>query len=78
MITGLCQAGQPDQAVHFWKEAREKKLIPSLQSYEELALALGLVKDYNTLVKLLDDFREAGCPASVFLCNVVLMHTLKS
>lgn len=78
MIAGLCQAGRPDQAVYFWKEAREKKIIPSLQSYEELALALGSVKDYNTLVKLLDDFRETGRPVSAFLCNVVLMHTLKS
>ncbi|KAJ3696720.1 hypothetical protein LUZ61_000425 [Rhynchospora tenuis] len=78
MIVGLCQAGRPDQAVDFWKEAREKKLIPSLESYEELSLALGSVKDYNTLVKLLDDFRETGRPVSAFLCNVVLMHTLKN
>jgi pentatricopeptide repeat protein len=78
MITGLCQAGRPDQAVHFWKEARKKKLIPSLQSYEELALALGSIKDYNTLVKLVDDFLETGRPVSAFLYNVLLMLTLKS
>ncbi|KAJ4788301.1 Pentatricopeptide repeat-containing protein [Rhynchospora pubera] len=78
MIIGLCQAGRLDQAVNLWKEAREKKLIPSLQSYEELSLALASVHDYETLVKLLDDFRETGRPVSAFLCNVVLMHTIKS
>ncbi|KAJ3685693.1 hypothetical protein LUZ61_014857 [Rhynchospora tenuis] len=78
MITGLCQAGRLDQAVDLWKQAREKKLIPSLQSYEELSLALASVKDYETLVKLLDDFSETGRPVSAFLCNVVLMHTMKS
>ncbi|KAJ1690353.1 hypothetical protein LUZ63_014508 [Rhynchospora breviuscula] len=78
MITGLCQAGRLDRAVNLWKKAREKKLIPSLQSYEELSLALASVNDYETLVKLLDDFRETGRPVSAFLCNVVLMHTMKS
>ncbi|KAJ4756593.1 Pentatricopeptide repeat-containing protein [Rhynchospora pubera] len=78
MIVGLCRASLPDQAVDFWKEAREKKLIPSLESYEQLSLALGSVKDYTTLVKVLDDFRETGRPVTAFLCNVVLSHTLKN
>ncbi|XP_020114789.1 pentatricopeptide repeat-containing protein At1g71210 [Ananas comosus] len=77
-ISGLCEAGKPEQAVVFWKEARERGLIPSLQCYEELVLTLSSSKDYDTVVKVLDDFRETGRPVSAFLCNVLLLHTLKS
>ncbi|WOL13236.1 hypothetical protein Cni_G22005 [Canna indica] len=77
-ITGLCEAGKSEQAVVFWKEARQKGLIPSLQCYEELVLELSSNKDYDAVVKVLDDFMETGRPVSAFLCNVLLLHTLKS
>nr|CAD1820783.1 unnamed protein product [Ananas comosus var. bracteatus] len=51
-ISGLCEAGKPEQAVVFWKEARERGLIPSLQCYEELVLTLSSSKDYDTVALL--------------------------
>ncbi|URE20039.1 PPR repeat [Musa troglodytarum] len=77
-ITGLCEAGKPKQAVVFWKEAREKGFIPSLQCYEDLVLELCSNKDYDIVVKVIEDFRQTGRPVSAFLCNVLLLHTLKS
>ncbi|XP_072982040.1 pentatricopeptide repeat-containing protein At1g71210, mitochondrial [Typha latifolia] len=78
LISGLCEAGKPEQAMVFWREARKKGLIPSLQCYEELVLVLCSSEDYDTVVKVLDDFRETGRPVSAFLCNILLLHTLKS
>ncbi|KAG6498394.1 hypothetical protein ZIOFF_046307 [Zingiber officinale] len=77
-ITGLCEAGKVEQAVMFWKEARVKGFIPSLQCYEDLVLELSSNKDYHTLVKVIEDFLETGRPISAFLCNVLILHTLKS
>ncbi|XP_074584021.1 pentatricopeptide repeat-containing protein At1g71210, mitochondrial-like [Curcuma longa] len=77
-ITGLCEAGKVEQAVMFWKEARVKGHIPSLQCYEDLVLELSSNKDYHTLVKVIEDFLETGRPISAFLCNVLILHTLKS
>ncbi|KAJ0963714.1 hypothetical protein J5N97_028836 [Dioscorea zingiberensis] len=77
-ITGLLEAGKTEQAVAFWREVRQKGLIPSLQCYEELVNALCLSKQYDTVVKVLDDFKETGRPVSAYLCNVLLLHTLKS
>lgn len=52
--------------------------IPSLQCYEELVLRLCSAKDYDVAVKVLEDFSETGRPVSSFICNVLLLHTLKS
>ena len=76
-ILGLCEAGQVEQAMEFWQEMRGKGMIPSLQCYEELMLALCTSRDYDAVVKVLDDYRETGRPISAFICNVVLLHTLK-
>lgn len=77
-ISGLCEARKPEQAMVFWREARDKGLIPSITCYEELVLLLSAVKDYDSVVKVIDDFRETGRPVSAFLCNVLLLHTLRS
>lgn len=77
-ISGLCEAGMPEQAVVFWREVRKKGLIPSLQCYEELVLTLCSAKDYDVAVNVLKDFIETGRPVSAFICNVLLLHTLKS
>ncbi|XP_010934877.1 pentatricopeptide repeat-containing protein At1g71210, mitochondrial [Elaeis guineensis] len=77
-ISGLCEAGMPEQAMVFWREVRDKGLIPSLQCYEELVLRLCCAKDYDVAVKVLEDFSETGRPVSAFICNVLLLHSLKS
>uniref|UniRef100_A0A0D9VBP5 Pentacotripeptide-repeat region of PRORP domain-containing protein n=1 Tax=Leersia perrieri TaxID=77586 RepID=A0A0D9VBP5_9ORYZ len=76
-ISGLCEARKPEQAMVFWREAREKGLVPSICCYEQLVLLLCSVQDYDNVVKIVDDFRETGRPVSAFLCNVLLLHTLK-
>ncbi|KAG1360946.1 pentatricopeptide repeat-containing protein, mitochondrial [Cocos nucifera] len=77
-ISGLCEAGMPEQAIVFWRKVRDKGLIPSLQCYEELVLRLCCAKDYDVAVKVLEDFSETGRPVSAFICNVLLLHSLKS
>ncbi|KAG8058006.1 hypothetical protein GUJ93_ZPchr0002g25118 [Zizania palustris] len=77
-ISGLCEASKPEQAMVFWREAREKGLVPSIRCYEQLVFLLCSVKDYNSVLKVIDDFRETGRPVSAFLCNVLLLHSLKS
>lgn len=76
-ISGLCEARKPEQAMVFWREARDKGLIPSISCYEQLVLLLSSVQDYDSVVKIIDDFRETGRPVSAFLCNVLLLHTLR-
>uniref|UniRef100_A0ACD5V9N2 Uncharacterized protein n=1 Tax=Avena sativa TaxID=4498 RepID=A0ACD5V9N2_AVESA len=76
-ISGLCEARKPEQAMVFWREARDKGLIPSISCYEQLVLLLSSVNDYDSVVKIIDDFRETGRPVSAFLCNVLLLHTLR-
>ncbi|XP_015622973.1 pentatricopeptide repeat-containing protein At1g71210, mitochondrial [Oryza sativa Japonica Group] len=76
-ISGLCEAQKPEQAMVFWREAREKGLVPSISCYEQLVLLLCSVKDYDNVVKVIDDFKETGRPVSAFLCNVLLLHTLR-
>lgn len=76
-ISGLCEARKPEQAMVFWREARDKGLIPSINCYEQLVLLLSSVNDYDSVVKIIDDFRETGRPVSAFLCNVLLLHTLR-
>lgn len=76
-ISGLCEARKPEQAMVFWREARAQGLIPSINCYEQLVLLLSSVKDYDSVVKVIDDLRETGRPVSAFLCNVLLLHTLR-
>ncbi|CAO2033823.1 unnamed protein product [Urochloa humidicola] len=75
-ISGLCEAHKPEQAMVFWREARDNGVIPSISCYEHLVLLLCSVRDYDSVVKVIDDFRETGRPVSAFLCNVLLLHTL--
>lgn len=75
-ISGLCEAKKPEQAMVFWREARDNGVIPSISCYEHLVLLLCSVKDYDSVIKVIDDFRETGRPVSAFLCNVLLLHTL--
>jgi pentatricopeptide repeat protein len=75
-ISGLCEAQKPEQAMVFWREARDNGLIPSISCYEHLVLLLCSVRDYDSVIKVIDDFRETGRPVSAFLCNVLLLHTL--
>ncbi|CAN6277431.1 unnamed protein product [Urochloa humidicola] len=75
-ISGLCEAQKPEQAMVFWREARGNGVIPSISCYEHLVLLLCSVRDYDSVVKVIDDFRETGRPVSAFLCNVLLLHTL--
>ncbi|KAL6888591.1 hypothetical protein ACP4OV_009617 [Aristida adscensionis] len=75
-ISGLCEARKPEQAMVFWREARDNGVVPSISCYEHLVLLLCSVRDYDSVVKVIDDFRETGRPVSAFLCNVLLLHTL--
>ncbi|WVZ78054.1 hypothetical protein U9M48_025825 [Paspalum notatum var. saurae] len=75
-ISGLCEAQKPEQAMVFWREARENGVIPSISCYEHLVLLMCTVRDYDNVIKVIDDFRETGRPVSAFLCNVLLLHTL--
>ncbi|KAF8677154.1 hypothetical protein HU200_046626 [Digitaria exilis] len=75
-ISGLCEAQKPEQAMVFWREARDNGVVPSISCYEHLVLLLCSVKDYDSVIKVVDDFRETGRPVSAFLCNVLLLHTL--
>lgn len=75
-ISGLCEAKKPEQAMVFWREARDNGVIPSIGCYEHLVLLLCSVRDYGTAVKVINDFKETGRPVSAFLCNVLLLHTL--
>uniref|UniRef100_J3L992 Pentacotripeptide-repeat region of PRORP domain-containing protein n=1 Tax=Oryza brachyantha TaxID=4533 RepID=J3L992_ORYBR len=76
-ISGLCEARKPEQAMVFWREAREKGLVPSISCYEQLVLLLCSVRDYDNVIKIIDDFRKTGRPVSAFLCNALLLHTLR-
>ncbi|KAG2648256.1 hypothetical protein PVAP13_1NG040500 [Panicum virgatum] len=75
-ISGLCEAQKHEQAMVFWREARDNGVIPSISCYEQLVLLLCSVRDYDSVIKVIDDFRETGRPVSAFLCNVLLLHTL--
>ncbi|KAL6008292.1 hypothetical protein ACLOJK_033798 [Asimina triloba] len=77
MIVGLCKAERPEPAFVLLREVRERKLIPSLQSYEELVHVLCSSGNYDMAVKILDDFEDTGRQVSSFICNVLLLHTLK-
>ncbi|KAJ6849962.1 pentatricopeptide repeat-containing protein, mitochondrial [Iris pallida] len=77
-ISGLCEVGKLDLAVESWQEMREKRLIPSLQCYEELVLTLCFWRKYDIVIDVLEDFRNAGRKVSPFICNVLLLHTLKT
>ncbi|XP_078438153.1 pentatricopeptide repeat (PPR) superfamily protein [Wolffia australiana] len=77
LITGLAKAGKLDQAVFFWKEVRGKGLVPSLQCYEELVLAFCSSGDYEGLIRILLDFEETGREVSPFVCNLLILHSLK-
>ncbi|XP_077235224.1 pentatricopeptide repeat (PPR) superfamily protein [Tasmannia lanceolata] len=78
MIVGLCIAKKTDLALDFWREVREKELIPSLHCYEELIHSLCLAGDFDMVVKILNDFEKSGRRISSFICNVLLLYTLKS
>ncbi|XP_058085038.1 pentatricopeptide repeat-containing protein At1g71210, mitochondrial [Magnolia sinica] len=78
MIVGLCQAGRPELALMLWEEVREKGIIPSLHCYEELVHVLCTAGNYDMVVKVLKDFEETGRQVSSFICNVLLLHTLKN
>ncbi|MQL88210.1 hypothetical protein Taro_020766 [Colocasia esculenta] len=78
LIIGLCKAQKLDQALLFWREIRGKGLIPSLHCYEELVHAFCSAKDYYNLVKTLKDFEETGRQVSTFICNLLLLHSLKN
>ncbi|RLN09534.1 pentatricopeptide repeat-containing protein [Panicum miliaceum] len=75
-ISGLCEAQKHEQAMVFWREARDNGVVPSISCYEHLVLLLCSVRDYDSVIKVIDDFRETGRPVSAFLCNVLLLHTL--
>jgi len=75
-ISGLCEVRKPEQAMMFFREARDNGIIPSMYCYENLLLLLCSVSDYTNAVKVVDDFRETGRPVSAFLTNVLLLHTL--
>lgn len=76
-VSGLCDAGKPELAMEIWREARNRDLIPSLQCYEDLVLKLCSSKEYGLVVDVLNDFEKTGRPISSFLCNVLLLHSLK-
>ncbi|PKA50103.1 Pentatricopeptide repeat-containing protein [Apostasia shenzhenica] len=77
-LSGLCEAGRVKDSVELWKEMREKRLLPSLQCYEELVRALCFSSSYDDVVKIIKDIEETGRQFSPFICNVLLLHTLKS
>lgn len=78
LIAGLSKAQKLDQALFFWNEVRGKGLVPSLQCYEELVLAFCSAGDYYNLMKILKDFEDTGRQVSPFICNLLLLHTLKN
>uniref|UniRef100_A0A1D1XF30 Pentatricopeptide repeat-containing protein At1g71210 n=1 Tax=Anthurium amnicola TaxID=1678845 RepID=A0A1D1XF30_9ARAE len=78
LIVGLSKARKLDQSLSFWREVRGKGIIPSLYCYEELVHAFCSVRDYYNLVKILRDFEETGRQVSSFICNLLLLHTLKN
>jgi len=75
-ISGLCEVQKHEQAMVFWREARDNGVIPSIRCYEHLVLLLCSVRDYDSVIRVIYDFRETGRPVSAFLCNVLLLHTL--
>ena len=76
-IAGLAKARKLDQALFFWNEVRSKKMVPSLQCYEELVLAFCSLGEYNSLINVLKDFEETGRQVSPFICNLLILHSLK-
>ncbi|CAA6669724.1 unnamed protein product [Spirodela intermedia] len=64
LIAGLAKAQKLDQALFFWKE--------------ELVLSFCSAGDYYNLMKILKDFEETGRQISPFICNLLLLHTLKN
>ncbi|KAG9452985.1 hypothetical protein H6P81_005889 [Aristolochia fimbriata] len=77
MIVGLSQVGRFHDAFKIWKEMRENKLIPSLVSYEELIKVLCASKEYDIVVKVLNDVEQSGRLASSFICNTLIVHSLQ-
>ncbi|KAG0447499.1 hypothetical protein HPP92_028305 [Vanilla planifolia] len=57
---------------------RGKRLLPNLQCYEELLRALCSVGNYDAAIEVIKDFKDSGRQVSSFICNVFLLHTLKS
>ncbi|XP_031502424.1 pentatricopeptide repeat-containing protein At1g71210, mitochondrial [Nymphaea colorata] len=78
MITGLCEASKIDMALLFWKEAREKGIVPKLDSYEALIHVLCETQKYHIVVEVLKDFEQAGRSPSSYIYNILLCHALKS
>ncbi|KAK1262151.1 Pentatricopeptide repeat-containing protein [Acorus gramineus] len=77
-IIGLSQAGKPEQALVFWREAKEKGLILSLECYEELMFSLCNSYNYDAAVEVIRDFEATKRPVSSFLCNILIFHSHRS
>ncbi|KAJ4960765.1 hypothetical protein NE237_020675 [Protea cynaroides] len=78
MIAGLCKANKPDIALELLWEMKEKGLVPSLQCYEELVKSLSSNKNYDIVVKIIDDLEKSGRHVSSFIGNILLLHSLRS
>lgn len=78
MIVGLCKAERPDIALDILGRIREKNVVPSLECYEELVKKLSTNMKYSMVIELLDDFSKAGRKFSTFLCNMIMLHSLKN
>ncbi|XP_043721395.1 pentatricopeptide repeat-containing protein At1g71210, mitochondrial [Telopea speciosissima] len=78
VIAGLCNANKPDIALELLREMKEKELVPSIQCYEELVQSLCSNKNYDMVVKIIDDLQKSGRHVSSFIGNILLLHSLRS
>ncbi|PIA62857.1 hypothetical protein AQUCO_00200701v1 [Aquilegia coerulea] len=78
MVVGLCKANKPGLGLEVLKNLREKKLLPSLECYEELVRSLCTIKNYDLVIEVIDDLLKTGRDISSFIGNLILLHSLKS
>ncbi|KAL2896334.1 hypothetical protein RDABS01_038118 [Bienertia sinuspersici] len=78
MLVGLSKEKKLDFAISIFKQAREKGVVPSLQSYEELIKLCTTEKKYDDAVLLVNDMEKVGRKISSFVGNNLLLHSLGS
>ncbi|KAF9625041.1 hypothetical protein IFM89_017189 [Coptis chinensis] len=78
MVVGLSKANRPDLALEVLRDLREKGLLPSLESYEELVRSFCTVENYDMVVEVVDDLLKTGRKVSSFIGNTLLLHSVRS
>ncbi|KAF5187406.1 Pentatricopeptide repeat-containing protein [Thalictrum thalictroides] len=78
MVVGLCKANKPGLGLELLRKLREKRLLPSLECYEELVRSFCTIKNYDLVVEVIDELLKTGRYVSSFIGNLLLLHSLKS